>query len=156
MTVIVIVAMSVIMSVVVVMSMVMTVLMMVSMAVMVVVTMVMIVFIFFMRMSVHVTIAVFVPIVQIRFAVGMRVFIEDQGLHGHWHRVRGHSDSTQINEVKAPEGDSINDQDLALNTIVLLENMAQIVSNITIGDDVERPFLTQSVGNRREDSAGQF
>jgi len=52
--------------------------------------------------SVHVTISMLVPGVHVGFAVGMGVFIKDQGFDSHWHRVRGHSDAAQIYEIKAP------------------------------------------------------
>ena len=77
-----------------------------------------------MVMAVHVAIAMFVPIVQIRFAMCMRVFIEDQGLDGHRHRVGRHSDAPQINEIKAPKGDAIDHQNFALHAVVFLNDMA--------------------------------
>ena len=77
-----------------------------------------------MLMAVHMAIAMFVPIVQIRFAVCMWILVEDQGLDGHRHCVRRHSDATQINEIKAPEGHPVDHQNLTFNAIVFLKNMA--------------------------------
>ena len=105
----------------------------------------------FMRMSVvsvsvHVTISMLVPVVHVGFAVGMGVFIKNQGFDSHWHRVRGHSDASQINEIKAPQGHAIDHQKLALYARVFLENMAQVVCNVAIGDNEQGPLLRDRVG----------
>ena len=105
----------------------------------------------FMRMgevsvSVHVTISMLVPVVHVGFAVSMGVFIKDQGFDSHWHRVRGHSDAAQIYEIKAPQGHAIDHQELALYARVFLENMAQVVCNVAIGDNEQGPLLRDRVG----------
>jgi hypothetical protein len=98
-------------------------------------------------MFVHLTVPMFVPVVQIGFPVCMGVFVEDQGLHSHRHSVGGHPNASQINEVKAPKGNAIDHQDLTLNALIFLKNVAQVVRNVAIGDDEKGSFLMQGARN---------
>ena len=133
-TVIVIMPMAVGMSVIVSMPMIVTVAMAMSVAVT-------------MAVAMQLTISMIVPFTAVGFAVSVWVFVENQGLHGHRNGEGGHANATQIDVIKAPKGDAVDDQDLAFDTLVFFENVTQVVSNVAIGDDVEMPSLCQGLGN---------
>ena len=107
-------------------------------------------------MPMHVSISMFMPVVHVGFTMCVRVFIEHQGLDGHWNRVGGHSDAAQINEIKAPKGHAIDDQDVALNARVFLENMPQVVRNVAIRHNEQRSLLSKRLGNGVDDAVGQL
>ena len=107
-------------------------------------------------MPMHVPIPMFMPVVHVGFTMCVRVFVEHQGLDGHWNGVGGHSDAAQINEIKAPKGHAIDDQDVALNARVFLENMSQIVRNVAIRHNEQGSLLSKRLRNGADDAVGQL
>ena len=95
-------------------------------------------------MAVHLAVFVGMPLARIGFAMRTRIFIEDQGFDRDRHGPRRHANASQVDKVKAPQGDAINDQDFAFHPLVFFEEVAQIVRNVAIGHDVQMSLLFQS------------
>ena len=100
-----------------------------------------------MTVAMQLAVPMLVPFAAVGFAVCVWIFVEHQRLDRHRHREGGHANATQIDVIKAPKGDAVDDQDLAFDTLVFFENVTQVVSNVAIGDDVEMPSLCQGLGN---------
>ena len=108
-----------------------------------------------MIMSVHFAVFMRMPLARIRLAVRTRVFIEDQGFDGDRHGPRRHSNASEVDKVKAPQGHAINDQDFAFHALVFFEKVSQIVRNVAIGHDVQVTLLLQCFRQGIQDALRQ-
>ena len=75
-------------------------------------------------MAVHLAVFVGMPLIRIGLAVRAGIFIEDQRFDRDRHGPRGHANASQIDKVKAPQSDAINDQDFALHALVFFEEVS--------------------------------
>lgn len=73
-----------------------------------------------MAMPVHLPIPMLMPLTRVALAVGARVFVEHEGLDGDGHRPGGHADAAEVYKVKAPQGNAVDDQHLAVHALVFL------------------------------------
>ena len=106
-------------------------------------------------MAVHLAVFVGMPLIRIGLAVRAGIFIEDQRFDRDRHGPRGHANASQIDKVKAPQSDAINDQDFALHALVFFEEVSQIVRNVAIGHDVQMTLLLQCFGQPIQNALSQ-
>ena len=71
-----------------------------------------------------------------------RVLTEDQRLDRHRYGLRRHADAAQINVIKVPQHDAVNDQDFAGDVHLFPQQIAQGVGHVAIEDQVQwQPLL---------------